>query len=94
MNQRKFKIALALLCILLIFACTSIVFIPHAHECAGVDCSVCAIIETSRNLLLGAALSAALCQLPCFPLVIPNTHFYIESVRDGTPVGLKVKLSD
>ena len=94
MNQRKLKGALAILCVLVILAYASIVFLPHTHECAGVDCSVCAIIETSRNLLLGAALSAALCQLPCFPLVIPNTHFYIESVRDSTPVALKVKLSD
>ena len=94
MNQRKFKIALALLCILLILACTSIVFIPHAHECAGVDCSVCAIIETSRNLLLGAAISAALCQSPYFSFIIHNTRSYMKSIKDGTPVGLKVKLSD
>ena len=94
MNQRKFKIALALLCILLILACTSIVFIPHAHECAGVDCSVCAIIETSRNLLLGAAISADLCQSPYFSFIIHNTRSYMKFIKDGTPVGLKVKLSD
>ena len=94
MNQRRLKGALAILCILVILAYASIVFLPHTHERAGVDCSICAIIETSRNLLLGVALSAALCQLPYFPFVIPNKHFYIKSVRDGTPVGLKVKLSD
>ena len=92
MNQRRLKGAIAILCILVLLAYASIVFLPHAHECAGVDCSVCAIIETSRNLLLGDVLSVALCQLTCFSFVIHNTYSYIKFIRDGTPVGLKVKL--
>lgn len=94
MKQRRLFAVLAGFCILMILAYTSIVFLPHAHECTSMGCSVCAVIETSRNLLLGIALFAVACLSMRFCFAIHNTHSYIEPIRDGTPVGLKVKLSD
>lgn len=78
----------------MILACALIVFLPHSHECVEMDCSVCAVIESSRKILLLLALSASFCHLAKIQFVLIDTHPRILSVRDGTPVGLKVKLSD
>ncbi len=93
-KNKIFKKAVAILCIALILAYASVIFLPYTHKCVGTDCVICAIIETSRNLLLGLVLSASLWQLTNFALLISNTHFYIVPVRDETPIGLKVKLSN
>jgi predicted metal-binding membrane protein len=94
MRSRKRNSFVAVLCIVIIIAYASVVFIPHAHECIGADCSVCALIETSRNSLIGIALIGAVWQLSNIAFVIPNTHYFIFSGNNGTPVSLKVKLSN
>jgi hypothetical protein len=94
MRSKKWIRLVAVLCIVIIIAFSSVIFIPHPHDCVGVDCSVCALIETSRNTLIGIALSGAVWQLSNVAFLILNTHYLILFSNNGTPVCLKVKLSD
>ena len=94
MRSKSWKNIVALLCILIIVAYTSIVFLPHVHDCARPDCTVCALLETSRNALIGLALLAVVYQLPNIVFSISSSYKSILSGNQGTPVALKVKLSD
>ena len=94
MRSKNLKNILALLCILIILVYTSIVFLPHVHDCARPDCTVCALIETSRNTLIGLALIAAVYQFANIVFTISSSYKSIPSGNQGTPVALKVKLSD
>ena len=94
MQSKKWKSIVAFLCILIILVYTSIVFLPHVHDCARPDCTVCALIETSRNTLIGLALIAAVYQFANIVFTISSSYKSIPSGNQGTPVALKVKLSD
>ena len=94
MLSKNWKSIVAFLCILLVIAYTSIVFLPHAHDCVGSDCTVCALIETSRNSLIGLALIAVVYQFANILFTISSSYKSIPSGNNGTPVALKVKLSD
>ena len=94
MRSKKWNGFVAVLCVVIILAYTSIIFIPHAYECVGTDCSVCALIESSKNTMIGTALIGAVWQLSSITFLILNTHYFIFSDNSGTPVALKVKLSD
>ena len=84
----------SILTIVLILAYAFIAFLPHFHECVEVDCFGCAMIKLSGNMLIGIALSATFYQLTKISVALLDTCSDIFSVRDGTPVGRKVKLSD
>ena len=94
MLSKNRKSIVAFLCILLVIAYTSIIFLPHAHDCVGSDCTVCALIETSRNTLIGLALIAVVYQFANILFTILSSYKSIPSGDNGTPVALKVKLSD
>ena len=94
MRSKKWKSIVVILCIIIIIAYTSIVFLPHIHDCVGPDCTVCALIETSRNTLIGLALIAVVYQFANIVFTISNSYKSILSGNKGTPVALKVKLSD
>ena len=94
MLSKNWKSIVAFLCILLVIVYTSIVFLPHAHNCVGTDCTVCALIETSRNTMIGLVLAAAVYQLTNIIFLILSTYKSIPLGNNGTPVALKVKLSD
>ena len=94
MRSKNWKNIVALLCILIIVAYTSIVFLPHIHDCARPDCTVCTLIETSRNSLIGLALIAVVYQFANIVFTISCSYKSILSGNKGTPVALKVKLSD
>ena len=94
MRSKNWKNILVILCIIIIIAYTSIVFLPHIHDCVGPDCTVCALIETSRNTLIGLALLAVVYQLPNIVFTISSSYKSIPSGNQGTLVALKVKLSD
>ena len=94
MRSKKWNSFVAILCIVIIIAYASVIFIPYAHDCVGADCSVCDLIENSKNTLIGIALISAVWQLSNITFLIPNTHYFIFSDNNGTPVSLKVKLSD
>ena len=94
MRNKQWKSIIAFLCILLVIAYTSVIFLPHAHNCVGSDCTVCALIETSRNSLIGLALIAVVYQFANIVFTISCSYKSIPSGNKGTPVALKVKLSD
>ena len=94
MRSKNWKNIVALLCILIIVVYTSIVFLPHVHDCVGPDCTFCALIETSRNTLIGLAILAVVYQLPNIVFTISSSYKSILLGNKGTPVALKVKLSD
>ena len=94
MRSKNWKNILALLCILIILVYTSIVFLPHVHDCARPDCTVCALIETSRNTLIGFALLAVVYQFANIVFIISSSYKSIPSGNQASPVALKVKLSD
>ena len=94
MQGKKMKSAVAILCIVIIIAYASIIFLPHAHDRVGSDCTVCALIETSRNTMIGLVLAATVHQLVNILFTISCSYKSIPSGNNGTPVALKVKLSD
>ena len=94
MRSKNWKNIVVILCIIIIIAYTSIVFLPHVHDCARPDCTVCALIETSRNTLIGLALLAVVYQFANIVLTISSSYKSIPSGNQATPVALKVKLSD
>ena len=94
MLSKNWKSIVAFLCILLVIVYISIVFLPHIHDCVGPDCTVCALIETSRNSLIGLALIAVVYQFANIVFIISSLYKSILSGNKGTPVALKVKLSD
>ena len=94
MLSKNRKSIVAFLCILLVIVYTSIVFLPHAHDCVGSDCTVCALIETSRNTIIGLVLAATAHQIANFTFTISSTYKSIALGDSSTPIALKVKLSD
>lgn len=95
MRSKNWKNIVVILCIIIIIiAYTSIVFLPHIHDCVGPDCTVCTLIETSRNSLIGLALIAVVYQFANILFTISCSYKSIPSGNNGTPVALKVKLSD
>ena len=94
MLSKNWKSIVVILCIIIIIAYTSIVFLPHIHDCVGPDCTVCTLIETSRNSLIGLALIAVVYQFANIVFTISCSYKSIPSGNNGTPVALKVKLSD
>ena len=93
LNRRTWKKLLAVLCLVLVFSYTSAVFLPHSHECIDTDCAICALLDTSRFVLIGIVLCTAAGALPALGLGMRNPYTYISQERDATPVGLKVKIS-
>ena len=94
MRSKNWKNIVVILCIMIIIAYTAIVFLPHIHDCVGPGCTVCALIETSRNSLIGLALIAVVYQFANIVFTISSSYKSILSGNKGTPVALKVKLSD
>ena len=93
-RRQLIKRIIAVLSVMLFLAYAFVAFVPHAHDCVDSHCAICSMLEASRNVLLGLSLVIGAYQ------IINNrwgyTYAYADrsSNRDGTPVGLKVKLSD
>ena len=94
MRSKNWKNIVVILCIIIIIAYTSIAFLPHIHDCVGPDCTVCTLIETSRNSLIGLALIAVVYQFANILFTLFFSYKSIPSGNNGTPVARKVKLSD
>ena len=91
--KQYLKISIAALCVILILAYAFIVFMPHSHGVCDSGCLACSLIEKAKNTLFAALCFAAIFQ------ILHQGHFvsgdyYKLSVKDGTPVGLRVKLSN
>ncbi len=94
MRNKKWKSLIAFLCILIIIAYASIVFLPHTHDGIGSDCTVCALIGNLRNTMIGLVLAATAHRLANIVSAILSTNKSIPSGNSGTLVALKVKLSN
>ena len=93
MQSKNLRYIAIFLCLLIIVPYTSIGFLPHTHDCMGLDCAVCALIEASRNTLFGLKLASPIHSANiAFALLI--AYKPVSSGNDATPVALKVKLSD
>ncbi len=84
----------AVLCVVLIVACASVVFLPHSHDNVNTDCAACLIIKSTLELLSFAALIMTVGWMIQFFIFNHKLYIHIFSGRESTPVGLKVKLSD
>ena len=93
-RNKSLKVIIAVLTAILILAYAFAVLLPHSHEFMEADCAVCAMIETSRSILIGIVLFASIHLLTKISVTVLGTYPEVLFVRDGTPVGLKVKLSD
>ena len=85
---------LAVLFILLILIDASVAFLPHSHDYPNAACSVCILAENSRDLMLGALLTAFVCLSAHLVCIILLRYIRHVSIRTHTPVALKVKLSN
>ena len=94
MLDNRLKRCIALLCIIIIIVYASLMFFLHSHECLDADCSICALVETSRGKLIGSALIAIGFQLTTIAFLISREYKVKPLGGDTTPVALKVKLSD
>ena len=94
MRSENWKNIVVILCIIIIISYASIAFLPHIHDCVDPDCTVCTLIETSCNSLIGLALIAVVYQFANIVFTISSSYKSILSGNNGTPVALKVKLSD
>ena len=92
-NKRTGAVAL-ILTLVLIFSCAFILFLPHTHKCVETECVACALIESSRDTMLTATSAAILHQAARMLAFLLVSYSDITSIRDATPVGLKVKLSN
>lgn len=94
MKYQALKRICAFCCLILIVAYASVILLPHNHDGPETDCTACVIIKMSSELLLGIAFITELFVVVRFIFCKLNTHFIIPFLREVTPVGLKVKLSD
>ena len=83
-----------ILCAAFAICCVLFTFMPHLHECAGSECATCALIKDALDaltvLVLAIVISPALV-LGLSSLAQIDTPV---SVREITPIGRKVKLSN
>lgn len=83
-----------IMCAIFAFCCVLFAFMPHLHECAGSECATCALIKDAIDAFVTVHLAIVISPILIFAWVF-FAHFDAPvSVREITPVGRKVKLSD
>ena len=93
-HNSQTKRLIAVLLLISLICCALFAFLPHTHNCIGLDCLVCTVIKTCfDNILCIAVFSIALCA-PGYILLPVDIYIFAFSMRECTPVGRKVKLSD
>lgn len=88
------KMIIAGVCVVLILAYAFIVFLPHAHGSCGTGCTVCALMESSKDMLIAFAGCAVVWKIINRENILSGICRDTVPMRDTTPVGLKVKFSD
>ncbi|MGM9562648.1 MAG: hypothetical protein ACI3VQ_01045 [Faecousia sp.] len=84
---------LACLCILLVVCYSFGVLLPHSHEGIGETCAICAVFRLLRSVAAVAVLgtvSALSARMLCKAIRISNE---VVSMKHGTLILQKVKLS-
>ena len=90
-NNLLKKKVIILLCVVLVLA---YIFLPHFHECVQPDCVLCLMTEQLRDILVAVAVYASMASLTACSIPTQYGNNYIFTIRDWTPVGLRVKLSN
>ena len=93
-KHRRLKCTLAVLGIVLLAVYVLVGYLPHPHCCVETDCILCNGADTSKKILPCAVLLAIAQVLPKIILAPSAGRERITLSCNGTPVGLKVKLSD
>ena len=93
-QKRVLKIALALLCVFLVLIYTSVVFLPHEHCSCNFECAVCERLELSSGSLFAILMCTGFFIFFDEINSMPIRLCIVMCMRDATPVGLKVKLSN
>jgi hypothetical protein len=88
------KIALVLICLIIVAAYASVVIMSCMHDCSGHECTVCCVVQCLRNALDFLAVFVFLYAVLAVSEILGNAEICITKSREYTPVGLKVKLSD
>ena len=90
-NHLFHRKGIILLCIVLILA---YIFLPHFHERIQTDCVLCLMTEQLRDILVAVAVYASMASLTACSIPTQYGNNHIFTIRDWTPVGLRVKLSN
>ena len=85
------KKGIILLCVVLVLA---YIFLPHFHECLQTDCVICLMTQQLRDILVIVAVYAGMASLTACSIPTQYGNNHIFTMRDCTPVGLRVKLSN
>lgn len=93
-GKRPLKIAGIVLLAAFLLTFVFVGFMPHSHGCAERDCAICAMVENARERIVCIAQSAVLLQGVWLITWVIQANDSSRSIREGTLVGLKVKLSD
>ena len=80
-----------LLCVVLVLA---YIFLPHFHACVQTDCILCLMTEQLRDMLVIVVIYAGTASLTACSIPMQYGNNRIFTMRDRTPVGLRVKLSN
>ena len=93
-SMKKLGKILAIIITVLFVAYAVFISFPHGHVCLALDCAVCNAMDFLREILIGVAL-LAVCQMILGSLFICSLRYeHIVLSRVGTPVDLRVKLSN
>ena len=88
------RAVLVILCFMFVLCSVIFTYILHLHDCCGSECPVCDMIKTSRDMLCCSSdLGFVICVL-ILSIEVSHALCGVFSVREATPVGEKVKLSD
>ncbi|MCQ1530694.1 hypothetical protein [Lutispora saccharofermentans] len=98
-SKKRFFAALFCICFVIFSLLTAAFIITHAdHDCVGHDCTVCAQIHTSANLLkqLGTAIACSAFAFAFAGLFAASNIFppVILHIVFTTPVTLKVRMDN
>ena len=90
-NNLLKKKVIILLCVVLVLA---YIFLPHFHECVQPDCVLCLMTEQLRDIFALVAVYASMASLTACSIPTQYVSNHIFTMRECTPVGLRVKLSN
>ena len=93
-KHRRLQCTLAVLGIVLLAAYVLVGCLPHRHCCVETDCILCNGVDSSKKIIPCVILLAIAHILPRITLAPSAERDRITLSCNGTPVRLKVKLSD
>lgn len=84
----------ALFCILLVLVCTIAFCLPHSHCNYDIDCPICGAFRMLGAAFVALSVASFLSIGSRVCGICGGRYPCLWLMKEGTPVGLKVKLSD